>query len=685
MKKAATIAPVLWCARNVAFGAALGAALGLFGQTAVLLFGAPPIGGSPPSFGARVCGILITATGYAAILLASSVVTAPTMRWKVGRALSVAWTSLVITALVAQHVIGIVVRLLSGSYITRGAIEFVLNGQESLGRALRTTYIMPFVGVISLGLLVAGVGGFFLFKTLRREGNAKRALVHIKVAALLLSLSATALSTTTVRVAMARNLARTTPELAFLTSLGATPAWSEDVLPGEDGSVAPRKVTLGPLREAEIAWKEAVKHAPAARPNVLLLVIDSVSTKHLGYLGYKRGTTPNLDRIASRSMRMRRAWATATHSNYAQPAILSSLFPRRITWLDQYTRLDYPRMLLHDVFYQAGAKTATISSQDQSWQGILRFETTETPHYLWHSPDYQGKRVDIVSEHVAPDGATTDRAIQWMQEHKDEPFSLYINFQIAHFPYALPEGAKERFLPAHLPSNANFLGWDEADSAVMINRYDNAIAYVDEQIGRLEAYLAKTGQLENTLWVITADHGEMLGEHGIVTHGKSLHEGEARVPLLVYYPKRVPAGDVDEPVSHLDVLPTLVELAGLPSHPSFQGHSFHDPIAHAKARAGIFMNIQGFRMAEGVICYPWKLWIDRSAGQEVRLYHLGDDPDETQNLAQQEAKVSRTLSRMLGAQMRAQIDYHDTASSAYLMRERHFAPRLLACPDLPPH
>lgn len=684
VKPRPTPAPILWCARNVSFGAALGAGVALLGQAIVMLFGGAPISGSRPSVVARLCGVLLTAAGYSAILLAASAMTAPAVRWAAGRVLSVTVTTLVATALVAQHVIGIVVRLLSGAYVTRGAIEFVWNGQESLGRALRTTYAGHLAGVVALGLLVAGCGGYFLLRALRREGNPTRAMRQIKAAALILATLGGAFSFLPVRVAMARSLSRTTPELAFLTSLGATPAWSEDSSPGDENN-PPRKVVLGPPRAVAASWEEAVKSGSQKRPNVLLLVIDSLSTRHMGWLGQTRRTTPNLDRIASRSMRLRRAWATATHSNYAQPAIVSSLFPRRIPWLDQYTRLDYPRVLLHDVYALAGFTTATISSQDQNWQGILRFEQTGTPTYLWHSPDYKGKRVDIVSEHVVPDGVTADKAIAWMAEHQGAPFSLYVNFQIAHFPYALPDGAASPFQPAHLPGNANFLGWDEADRQVMRNRYDNAIAYVDAQVGKIEQYLERTGQLESTLWVITADHGEMMGEHGIVTHGKSLHEGEARVPLLVHYPKVVAPADVDEPVSHLDVLPTILELSGITPHPAFQGRSFASVATHAKTRTGIFMNIQGFRDAVGVVCFPWKLWIDRSAGQEVKLYHLGDDPDETKNLARERSDVSRKLSRMLSAQMKAQLDYHDATNAAALMRGTHFAPRLLACPDLPAH
>jgi arylsulfatase A-like enzyme len=469
----------------------------------------------------------------------------------------------------------------------------------------------------------------------------------------------------------------------MFSSMQSVPAWSEEVSPDEQGSPPARRVIEGPPLIVGTEWEDSVAQDKSAHPNVLLIVIDSLTTRRMGYMGYSRPITPNIDRIASRSMRLLHAWAAATHSNYAQPAILSSLFPRRIPWLDQYTRLDYPRMLLHDVFFRTGHALATISSQDQHWQGIARFEETTSPVYLWHAPDYDGPRVDIISEKVVPDEVTANRAIDWMQDHKDKPFSLYVNFQIAHFPYALPDGVTPRYTPAYFPYTANFVRYGDAEKPVLSNRYDNAIAYVDAQVGKLATYLEQSGLLDNTILVITADHGEMTGEHGVVTHGKSLFEGEARIPLLVHYPPKVTPGDIRTPVSHLDVLPTISDLAGIPSHPAFQGHSFANPQTHAAKKIGVFMNTQGYQMTEGVICYPWKLWIDRTDGNVVRLVHLDDDPDENRNLAQEKPAVSRALSRMLGAQFRAQIDYHAPKNQA--MRDNRFAPRLLSCPELPAH
>src|SRR5690606_4975372 len=114
----------------------------------------------------------------------------------------------------------------------------------------------------------------------------------------------------------------------------------------------------------------------------LLVMLESVATGFVGYLGSDLGVTPNLDSLAESGLVMTRAWSTATHSNYAQMAVLSSLVPRRGLGLDTYETLHYPRVLLHDVFSKLGYAPATISSQDESWQGMHRFQDTGTPHWF---------------------------------------------------------------------------------------------------------------------------------------------------------------------------------------------------------------------------------------------------------------------------------------------------------------
>ncbi len=146
----------------------------------------------------------------------------------------------------------------------------------------------------------------------------------------------------------------------------------------------------------------------------------------------------------------------------------------------------------------------------------------------------------------------------------------------------------------------------------------------------------------------------------------------------MHWPAHLKPADVDEPVSQLDILPTVLDLLGMPPHPAFQGRSFADATAHAHETTGIFMNIQGLRSAEAVICWPWKLIVDRTA-REVLLYNLERDPEEKENLVERESLIAETLRVTLAAQINAQLQYHKKGNPE--LSER-YAPRLLACPSL---
>lgn len=423
-------------------------------------------------------------------------------------------------------------------------------------------------------------------------------------------------------------------------------------------------------------WRSAARHLEGPRPNIVLVMMESVGVDHLGYFGYERPVTPSLDRIATFSRRFRSVRTTATHSNYAQMAALSSLFPRRYSGFDSYQRLDYPRFLWHDFLAAFGYATATYSSQDETWQGMLRFQTTGTKTEYHHSQTYEGKLMRMGSEKIVPDEVTVARAIQWI-EQKNGPFGLYVNLQSTHFPYRVPPGGPEPYQPTR-PTKGKFhyLNYPATDVPVVKNRYDNALSYVDKQIGRLFSYLEKSGRLANTVFIVTSDHGESFGENGLVTHGRSLFEEEARVPLLIHYPEAVSAGDDYRSASTLDILPTVASLMAVLPHPSFQGTSL---LGEADPSRPVFLNIQGMKSAEAVICGRYKFVSSRSAETEA-LYNLELDPRETRNLLTELPQVSDTLKTLLTAQMQTQMRYHAPKDAS--LRSVRFAPRFAACPDL---
>jgi arylsulfatase A-like enzyme len=672
--------PAQLCASAALVGAGVGGLLSVV--DAVVVPRLSP--GDAYPFADLVAGVAVGAAIGSVTLLAAAGLGSLVLRR--ARPVALGLVATVSAAFAVFHLSALVLRVLAGAYVTVDAIAFGLAGGAHL---LATTWSGYRGYVLATGFTACTMAlatAWLVARAMRRPVSARRA-ARLLAAAVSAPLAALVLLLGTAPTRELGSAASgTSPELALLVSVGERFTGSEPVLPppvGRDGADAGADAAPvpepGPSRLASSAWESAMQAPAARRPNVLLVTLESVSVAHLGYFGYPRPVTPNLDRIAKRSLRMRRAWTTSTHSNYAQMAILSSLFPRRGTGLDQYDRLDYPRVLFHDLLHAAGYVTATISSQNEGWQGMRRFEETGTPTYFWSADDWTGATVDIGSERVIPDELTAQRAIEWMTKQHGKRFALYVNFQETHFPYSLPDGAEEPFAPSEPRGEFNYLAYGEEDRQTVENRYDNALHYVDEQVGKLERFLARAGLLDDTLLVVTADHGEMFGDHGTVTHGKTLFEGESRVPLLVHWPGHVRPSDVDEPVSHVDILPTIAELAGLPVHPAFQGTSFADLAAHQRAHVAVFVNDQGLRMAEGVVCWPWKLVNDRT-GRTLRLYQLEDDPEELEDRTPRDPAVASALADVLSAQMKAQMDYHRESNRA--ARRARFAPRLLACPEV---
>ncbi|MGE3668953.1 MAG: sulfatase [Polyangiaceae bacterium] len=673
-----------WLLRHVRLGCALGCLLALADLVLVPWVGVPELGAlGPLSWRLRILGAALTVAMSVALALVLGTLSVLGLRWRATRVLAISLSSSIATVFVAAHVVGLVVRIMSGSFVTLGGLEFVMGSLSHFADAAfvgyaRYTYPL-FIAAVGLGVSLA----VYLRRPAPGVGSAFRQVLPEGV--IVVSLAAAVLFAG-VGDSM-RGVWRTTPELALIGSLD--PRWT---LPKSADPKAPKlNVEPGLPQTSGRLWEQAVRRIKSdgePRPKVLFLMLESVGIDHLGYNGYTRGTTPNLDRIAARSARFRKVWTTATHSNYAQPAALSSLFPRRGATLDMYTRIDYPRMLYHDVFYRLGYKPVTISSQDETWQGMLRFQTTDTPVDYWHAKDYTGPHVYTGSERVVPDHATAQRVGDYIREHRAENWSLYVNFQMTHFPYVLPDSAKKPYQPSDPQGTFNYLYYGEEDLERVKNRYDNALHYVDQQIGVLERALEESGQLDDTLWVITSDHGEAFYQHGGVTHGKTLYDEEARVPLLFHWPGHVKARDIDEPTSHLDILPTLLDLVNVPAHPSYQGRSMAnlmqptiDPVLSSDdtGRRGVFINIQGIRNADGLVCWPWKLVLERSS-QQVMLFNLENDPGEQTNRVIQDSRIAAQLAGALETQMTAQSRYHKRASN---VRKTHYQPRLLACPELP--
>lgn len=665
-------------------GALLGAVLAVAGQVVVAVTDTP--GAWRPDADHRVAGVVVVASIAGALLGVIALVGQLVQGRRMGRA-TVTVAAIATGLFVWVHAFSTALRVGMGSPMTLSGLQYFLNSGTGIARefAHRTW------GWLLLLVLVSAALGLLFSRGVRWAGRARPSGAF---AAAELGLSGLVVIAWIAYVALplprafALGVRQSTPEIAFAASF-ETPPSAVTSVPPETAQLAKRSLVSPPI-EAGAAWTSSASGV-GVRPNIVLITVEATNIHHLGYEGSKRGATPNLDRLASESLVAHHAYTTATHSNYAQPAILSSLFPRRGSDLDMYESLAYPRFLLHDAAKALGYTTSVISSQDEDWQGMRRFQLTGNIDFYHHSPDFRGEHLDIGTEDVVPDGLTAKAVLEWIDGTRagGKPFEVYVNMQATHFPYSVPPNDPHPFTPYEPKGTYNYVHYDRSELETVENRYDNALHSIDTAVGILMDGLAARGLADDTIFVFVADHGELFWEHDMVTHGRTLFESEAVVPLIVRYPRRIHPGHVDIPVSTLDILPTITDAMGIPPHPSWQGQSLlpfeHDARtapSNDPAHAGIFMNIQGWKHLDGMVCYPFKLVYDPETETRA-LYDIQADPEEASDLATLRPQIADALANTLHAQIAAQLAYHhkDEKGVAALPKAA-YAPRLLDCPKL---
>ncbi|HEX5754426.1 MAG TPA: sulfatase [Archangium sp.] len=649
----------VWCTRSFQVGAGLGLVLAVLGQGVVAWSGQE----------ARAAAVLVSTGVFALVGLLGAALTAPWIHLRGGRPLAAGLVTAGLTLTAAHHVMATGVRILSGALPTFSGLEMFLASPSQFFHAALVGHRTEIFSLGASALVLAAL----LFLLLVRPSAKQRPYPLALLAAVGLGGSAAVFVLAT--TPGFRSVGDACPELTLLSSLGDD---SGDAgISARRDARPPPSVPPGPPLSAGEAWLASAREWKGPRPNVLLILLESVPAQHLGYAGYSRAATPNIDRLASRSLRFRHVWSTAPASAYAQMALLSSLLPRRRPWLEQYEQINYPRMLFHDVFHTLGYDTATVSSQNENWQGMRRFQNTGTPTFYRDSNDHPGPHMGEGEERKLPDHLTVDVFLEWLRKQSKAPWAAYVNFQRTHFPYALPPGFTGRHQPSEPnPGTFGFLHYPREELEVVLNRYDNALEYVDAQVGRLLSHLEASGQWEDTLIILSSDHGEHFYEGGRVTHGKSLTDIQLRVPLLIHWPRRIASRDVDVPLSQLDVLPTVLELLGLAPHPSFQGRPLTELERPGAPHPAIFFTLHGLRLGDGVVCWPWKLTLDRSS-QHYELYNLQEDPGEARDLYSPEAPIPAALLQVLTAQLEAQLQYHSPQGA----RNERYAPRQVSCPD----
>jgi arylsulfatase A-like enzyme/tetratricopeptide (TPR) repeat protein len=259
----------------------------------------------------------------------------------------------------------------------------------------------------------------------------------------------------------------------------------------------------------------------AERPDVVLITIDTLRADHLGCYGYRSGLTPTLDQLAKEGIRFTSAFSAVPLTLPSHTTILTGLYPNKHGVRDNAAFPPIPDKTLPEILKHSGYLTAAFVSG-----APLLASFGVNRGFDVYDDDFVGqeRKADL----------TTDRAIQWFKT-ASRPFFLWVHYFDPHAPYDPPDQFKQDSLAAR--------------------PYDGEIAFVDQQLSRLLSALPKS-----CFVIITADHGESLGEHGESTHGVFLYNATLRVPLILKGPGWKPAVR-SEPVSLVDLAPTIAELA----------------------------------------------------------------------------------------------------------------------------
>lgn len=309
-------------------------------------------------------------------------------------------------------------------------------------------------------------------------------------------------------------------------------------------------------REARAEPPVAVRRG---MPNVLLLVLDTVRGENLSLLGYNRTTTPHLERYAARGTNFEMAlspapWTLPSHA---------AMFTGRSTWelsSGFLRKLDGAAPTLAEALTGLGYRAGGFVGNHiyASWEsglarGFQRYEDYPVSLRQVLLSSEIGQLVSSQRSRLAIRAADRPRApevnagfLSWLDDGDGAPFFAFLNYMDAHLPYATPQAWERRF----------------AGDSAMVDRYDAAVAFLDEEIGRLLDELDRRGVLDNTVLIITSDHGEHLGDHGLDDHANSLYTQLLRVPLVIAGPGVAAGRRVSSPVSLVDLPATVWQLVG---------------------------------------------------------------------------------------------------------------------------
>ena len=433
-------------------------------------------------------------------------------------------------------------------------------------------------------------------------------------------------------------------------------------------------LVMGVFGWQRLAERRALAKLPPAAPNapnVLLITLDTVRARSLSLYGYNRRTAPQSERISKNGVRFDKALVTAPWTLPSHASMFTGRMPHE-TSVDWFKPLDATHPTLAEVLSRHGYATAGFvanldycNSATGLSRGFAHYEeypisvgqivlSSTLSEWLFDSCvrpliDYQ----DLLNRKSAAD--LNHDFLSWLSRNDQRPFFAFVNYFDAHEPFLPPASFATTFGPKGRPKKNPIMSpetnWTPQEIQLERDAYDGSIAYLDQQLGALYDELQRRGKLENTLIIITSDHGEEFSEHGIMGHGYDVYMNALQVPLLMLLPSRVPANvSVKQAASLADLPATVMDLLKVKDGFHFSGDSLArywdgTPTTSAGGPNALLSELDfapnlpaSYPLSRGnmksLVAGPYH-YIRNGDGSE-ELYDLEHDPDETKELSRSE-------------------------------------------------
>lgn len=402
-----------------------------------------------------------------------------------------------------------------------------------------------------------------------------------------------------------------------------------------------RKLVAQAVENARAELKRVEENVPNAPKNVLMLLVDTLRIDHLGYAGYHRNTSPNIDQLANEGTAFMSAYATSPHTPRSIPAVFFGRYASRMKWLGaqyNYPRVHEDNISFAEVLKEQGhinlAQTSHHYFQERRGLG-QGFDNWNNDGWLEIAPSNDDiaapriwARTEPMIEKLAEDAKAADAKPFTLVVHLFEPHARWIQ----HKEYDFGKEGDPR-----------------------VNAYNSEIAYTDAYIGKILQKFKDVGLYDDTVVVLVSDHGEAFNEHGFYFHGQTLYNEVIRVPMIVRVPGWKPRR-VTDPVSIVDLPPTLLDLMGYAIPGEYDGNT-RVPLmlgqAPAEARP-VFSELLPYTSwkehHKAVMLGDWKFISVLTAGSE-QLYNLAEDPGEKKNLLKDNPEQAKRMREILSSFM----------------------------------